>query len=64
MAPRVVILMADYGNDPTETAIPFTVWKEAGYDITFATEKGASPRCDKRMLEGLTQKLLVSSPED
>ena len=61
MAPKVVFLMADYGNDPTETAVPFTVFKDAGYEISFATEKGQVPRCDKRMLEGWTQKLLVSS---
>ena len=60
MGPKVVFLMADYGNDPTETAVPFTVFREAGYEIAFATEKGEVPRCDKRMIEGWTQKILVS----
>ncbi|EIN06054.1 class I glutamine amidotransferase-like protein [Punctularia strigosozonata HHB-11173 SS5] len=50
--------MADYGHDPTETAVPFETFLDAGYDITFATETGTSPRCDQRMLEGWTQKLL------
>ena len=32
---------------------------EAGFEIEFATEDGKQPVCDKRMLEGWTQKLLV-----
>ncbi|KAI0121685.1 class I glutamine amidotransferase-like protein [Xylariales sp. AK1849] len=50
--------MADYGHDPTETSVPYTRMKEAGFEIKFATENGVSPHCDKRMLEGVTQKLL------
>ncbi|KAI1763670.1 class I glutamine amidotransferase-like protein [Hypoxylon sp. FL1150] len=57
-SPKVLIMMADYGHDPTETAVPYHAFKEAGYEIKFATENGNSPRCDKRMLEGFTQKLL------
>jgi len=60
MAPQVIILMADYGNDPTEVATPFTEFKKAGFDVTFATETGNVPRCDERMLSGMTQVLLVS----
>jgi putative intracellular protease/amidase len=60
MAPSIVFLMADYGHDPTETAVPYTVFKEAGFDISFATENGAVPSCDDRMLKGWTQLLLVS----
>jgi hypothetical protein len=33
--------------------------KTAGFDVQFATETGNAPRCDKVLLEGLTQKLLV-----
>ena len=44
-----------------ETAVPFSAFKEAGFDIEFATENGSSPVCDKKMLEGITQKLLVGS---
>ncbi|KAI8624157.1 class I glutamine amidotransferase-like protein [Xylariaceae sp. FL1651] len=56
--PKVIFMMADYGHDPTETAVPYTVLKTAGYEISFATENGKAPRCDKKMLEGITQKLL------
>lgn len=65
--------MADYGHDPTgktrlkvlrqrtddceETAVPFQAFVDAGFDVSFATEDGKSPECDKKMLEGVTQKL-------
>lgn len=42
-----------------ETAVPWAAFKAAGYDISFATESGKVPRCDKKMIEGITQKLLV-----
>lgn len=63
MAFKAVILMADYGGDPTEVAVPFTVWQDAGVDVSFATETGMIPGCDRRMCEGLTQKLLVSGKQ-
>lgn len=43
----------------TETAVPYAAFKKAGFSVSFATEHGQSPACDKLMLEGLTQKLLV-----
>ncbi|KAI9718518.1 MAG: hypothetical protein M1828_006701 [Chrysothrix sp. TS-e1954] len=56
--PKVLIPMADYGNDPTEVATPFSIFKEAGFTVDIATENGATPRCDAMMLEGWTGKLL------
>jgi len=56
--PRVLIPMSDYGHDPTETAVPYKAFKNAGFDVQFATENGTIPECDKKMLEGITQKLL------
>ncbi|KAK0713546.1 class I glutamine amidotransferase-like protein [Lasiosphaeria miniovina] len=55
---QVLIMMADYGHDPTETAVPYHAFKNAGFHVNFATETGNTPACDKRMLEGLTQKVL------
>ncbi|KAF4775300.1 ThiJ/PfpI family protein [Colletotrichum scovillei] len=55
---KVLIIMADYGHDPTEVAIPYQAFKDAGFDVNFATETGSTPRCDARMLEGLSQKFL------
>lgn len=42
-----------------ETCVPYTAFKNAGFDVKFATETGKSPQCDSKMLEGLTQRLLV-----
>lgn len=56
---KAVLLMADYGNDPTEVATPFTVFEQAGFEVSFATETGKVPECDERMLKGWTGKLLV-----
>lgn len=55
---KVLVLMADYGNDPTEVSIPVSVFKESGLTVHFATENGVSPRCDKKMIEGITGMLL------
>ncbi|KAM3451662.1 hypothetical protein NHJ6243_009554 [Beauveria neobassiana] len=51
---KALIMMADYGHDPTETAVPYTAFRDAGFEVRFATEKGLSPLCDARMLEGIT----------
>jgi putative intracellular protease/amidase len=56
---KAVLLMADYGNDPTEVATPFNVFEQAGFDVSFATETGKVPECGERMLKGWTGKLLV-----
>ncbi|KZL72076.1 hypothetical protein CI238_00856 [Colletotrichum incanum] len=55
---KVLIIMADYGHDPTEVAVPYQAFKDAGFDVNFATETGKTPRCDSRLLEGISQKLL------
>ena len=45
-----------------ETAVPYTAFKKAGFEVQFATETGRAPECDKKMLQGVTQKLLVRTP--
>lgn len=42
-----------------ETSVPWAAFKAAEYDINIATENGKIPECDKKMVEGITQKLLV-----
>lgn len=42
-----------------EAAGPYTAFKKAGFEVSFATENGKPPLSDKLLLEGLTQKLLV-----
>ena len=55
--------MANYGNDPTEVAVPWHVFKSSGFDVSFATETGTAPACDKKMYEGMTQKLLGATKD-
>lgn len=61
--PTVLFVMSDYGHDPTETAIPYRTFKNAGWDLEFATESGAVPHCDKLMLTGWTQKILGATQD-
>ncbi|KAI3337986.1 class I glutamine amidotransferase-like protein [Ustulina deusta] len=61
--PKAIFVMADYGHDPTETAVPWAAFKTAGYEVSFATENGKVPQCDKKMVEGVTQKLLGATKE-
>jgi putative intracellular protease/amidase len=55
---KVIIPMADYGHDPTETAVPYQSFISTGFTVHFATEAGKSPRCDEMMLSGMTGALL------
>lgn len=47
-------------NIGTETAVAYTVFKEAEFQVQFATETGNAPKCDERMISGISGKLLVS----
>lgn len=42
-----------------ETSVPWAAFKAAEYNVSIATENGKVPECDKKMVEGITQKLLV-----
>jgi hypothetical protein len=46
--------------DYIETAVAFDVFKDAGFEVHFTTETGNPPKCDDRMLYGVTGKILVS----
>ena len=43
----------------TEAAVSYTAFTKAGFDVSFATEKGKTLECKAKMLKGITQKLLV-----
>ncbi|KAF7912349.1 uncharacterized protein EAF01_001370 [Botrytis porri] len=60
---KILIPTSNYGHDQTETAILCTVFTNARYTVHFATENGAPPACDRKMLEGITQKLLGATQE-
>jgi len=59
--PKVVILLADEGQDPTEVAVPWKKFRDSGWEITFATENGNVAKADERLLaNGLFAAFLVS----
>ena len=49
---RFLILLPQRDFDPTEVAVPWKAWRDAGHDIVFATETGAPGACDPVTLTG------------
>ena len=58
----VVVTYMTFPTPKTETAVPYAAFRNAGFEVKFATELGQPPVCDKKMIEGLTGKLLVRLP--
>lgn len=56
---QLTFSLENRADEGLETAVPFMAFKDAGFEVTIATENGNSPKCDAKMLEGITQKLLV-----
>lgn len=50
---RVLMVLPDRGFDPTESAVPWSLLRDAGHDVVFATERGAVPACDPLLLTGV-----------
>lgn len=51
-APHILIPLPDHDFDPTETAAPWRICSERGWQTTFATENGKVPEADPRLLLG------------
>jgi protease I len=49
---RVLVPLARYGFDPTETAVPWKYLKDAEHHLTFATPDGKPGKADVRMVTG------------
>ena len=49
---RILIPLAAYGFDPTETAIPWKILSTNGHEIVFASPQGKTAAADSRMLNG------------
>lgn len=50
----VLVPLPDRDFDPTETAVPWKLLREAGHTVVFATERGeVKPACDPLMLSGV-----------
>jgi putative intracellular protease/amidase len=59
---RVLVPLPDTDFDPTETAVPWRLLREAGHEVVFATETGKVPRCDPLLLTGVVFGKLGAEP--
>ena len=50
---RVLLPLPDHDFDVTEVAVPWRLLREAGHEVVFATEAGACPAADPRLLTGV-----------
>lgn len=63
MPKRVLIPLPDRDFDTTEVAVPWRLLTHAGHEVVFATETGATPACDPRLLTGVLFGQLGAAPE-
>ncbi|MCU1455232.1 MAG: thiamine biosynthesis protein ThiJ [Acidimicrobiales bacterium] len=60
---RVLVPLPDRDFDVTEVAVPWRLLTDGGHDVTFATEHGARPAGDPRLLIGVIFGRLGAEPE-
>jgi putative intracellular protease/amidase len=65
MRKRVLVPLPDRDFDVTEVAVPWRLLTDAGYEVIFATEHGATPAADQLLLDGVVfgQLGAVSEPK-
>jgi putative intracellular protease/amidase len=59
----VLVPLPDRDFDVTEVAVPWKLLREAGHEVVFATETGAVPAADQRLLDGVLFGQLGAEPE-
>jgi putative intracellular protease/amidase len=60
---KILVPLPDHDFDVTEVAVPWKLLREAGHDVVFATEAGATPACDPLLLTGVVFGKLGAEPE-
>lgn len=60
---RVLLPLPDTDFDTTEVAVPWRLLTDAGHEVVFATEAGATPACDPLLLTGVLRGQLGAEPE-
>jgi putative intracellular protease/amidase len=60
---KVLVPLPDRDFDVTEVAVPWKLLVEAGHEVVFATETGATPACDPLLLTGVIFGKLGARPE-
>jgi putative intracellular protease/amidase len=60
---KILIPLPDRDFDVTEVAVPWKLLREAGHDVVFATETGATPACDPLLISGVVFGKLGARPE-
>lgn len=60
---KVLFPLPDHDFDVTEVAVPWKLLVEAGHEVVFATEAGATPACDPLLLTGVVFGKLGARPE-
>ncbi|MCX5743464.1 MAG: DJ-1/PfpI family protein [Proteobacteria bacterium] len=60
---RVLVPLPDRDFDVTEVAVPWKLLREAGHEVVFATEAGATPACDPLLITGVVFGKLGAHPE-
>jgi putative intracellular protease/amidase len=63
MAKKILIPLPDLDFDVTEVATPWTLFKETGFEVVFATEKGNLGQADPLLIRGVLFGKLGASPE-
>jgi putative intracellular protease/amidase len=59
----ILMPLPDRDFDTTEVAVPWKLLVEAGHQVVFATEEGATPACDPLLLDGVLFGKLGARPE-